>query len=300
MVSTVHGGGATRLQPTGPFAENPKVARTLLDLAERAHSGGASSIMFLPQQGVRYDAYAFAYLTGLAKELNIPKPPKGALRGTLVINIAGDASGGLGDRVTGWAERQLAKEGVRVGLDVKRFQALRAAAQPSSSITFEGRTISLPRATLDKMRRASLHSEDSELLQLASWGNEALRKHFACTNTYNVRLRTADGKTTHVESIPRNDPMRMEFVTRIPMQIPEGAGDVMLEAWPTGFEVQSYVEARRYQVHMGENLFDMKGAIETANAYQAKYPSIRWNTDHEHDDLDRQHISPSPFPYEDF
>src|SRR5688572_19065180 len=109
MVTTVRpGSNLQRLMPTGPFEENAKVGRIVADLAKRANEGGASSIMFLPAKGVKFDAFAFAYHTGLAKELNIPKPPNGPLRGTVIINISGHASGSVSDRVVGWAERQFA------------------------------------------------------------------------------------------------------------------------------------------------------------------------------------------------
>src|SRR5690349_13899977 len=111
MVGQVRGAAVNRLQPTGPFEENAKVAKTLNELAKRANEGGASSILLLPQKGVKYDAFAFAYHTGLAKEMNITAAPKGPLRFTLCINISGHATGGINDRVTGWAERQLAREG---------------------------------------------------------------------------------------------------------------------------------------------------------------------------------------------
>lgn len=322
MVTTVRGGNLQRLQPTGPFEENAKVARTLQDLAKRAGQGGASSIMFLPQKGVKYDAYAFAYHTGLAKELNIAKAPTGPLRGTVVINISGHATGGIGDKVTGWAERQLDRTGVRIGDDVKKFQALRDAAEKAASelssdwqktktsVTIDvsaipggaGKSITLTREVFDKMQKASATSDDRELAQLASWGNDALRKHFACTNTYNVRIRTPDGKTTEMLNLPRNEPLKIEFATHIPVEIPDGtSGEVILEAWPTGSAaVGGYVEARQYKIHVGKDLFDMDKAIKGAEAYQALHPEVRWDTDHESDDLEKHHVSPSPYPYQDF
>ena len=322
MVTTVRGGNVQRLQPTGPFQENAKVARTLADLAKRANEGGASSIMFLPQKGVKFEAFAFAYHTGLAKELNIPKAPSGPLRGTVVINISGHATGGIADKVTGWAERQLGREGIRIGDDVEKFQILRRAAEKAaselqsdyqktkSSVSIdiggvpggEGKSITLTREMFEKMQKASATSEDQNLAQLASWGNDALRKHFGCTNTYNVRIRTPDGKTTEMRDVPRNNPAKIELATRITVEIPEGmTGEVMLEAWPTGSaEVAGYVEARRYKIHVGKDLFDMDKAIKSAEEYQARHPEIRWDTDDESDDLDKHHVSPSPYPYQDF
>lgn len=322
MVTTVRGGNVQRLSPTGPFEENPKVSRTVAELAKRAKEGGASSIMFLPEKAVRYEAYAFAYHTGLAKEMNIAKAPNGPLRGTVVINISGHASGGINDRVVGWAEREAAKVGVRIGDSVAAFDALRAAANKAAqelssdyartkqSVTIDlsgvpggaGKSVTLKRETFDKMQKANLQSDDDELATLAHYGNEALRKQFAATNTYNVRIRTPDGKTTEMRGIPRNDPSKLEFATRIPVEIPAGTkGEVILEAWPTGSaEVAGYVEARRYKIHVGEGLFDMNKAIQNAEAYQARYPQVRWDTEHESEDIERHHVNPSPYPYQDF
>ena len=316
MVTTVRGGTVHRLQPSRSSEENPKVTRVLAELAKRAKDGGASSVMFLPQKGVKFDAYAFAYHTSLAKELNVLKPTAGPLHGTVVINISGHATGDTTDKVTGWAERQLAKEGIKVGLDVGKFQALRSAADKAArelssdwqktlkSVTIElgGKSLTLTRETFEKMQAANATSDDKGLAQLASWGNEALRKHFACTNTYNVRLRMPDGQTSEMRTLPRNDPATMEFATRIPIVIPAGTlGEVVLEAWPTGSaEVAGYVEARRYKIHVGKELFDANKAIEATEQYQGRHPSIRWGSAHEDDDLEKHHVSPSPYPFEDF
>lgn len=317
MVTTVRGGNIQRLQPTGPFEENPRVARTLAELAKRANNGGASSIMFLPSKNVAFTAFAFAYHTGLAKEMNIPKAPPGPLRGTVVINISGHASGGINDRVIGWAEREAAKIGVRIGDDVAKWNALTAAAggaarelqsdyqRTKQSVAIDlsaiapGKRVTLSRAQLERLQKATPDGDDWELAQM---GNDALRKQFAATNTYNVRIRTPDGKTTELRNIPRNDPSKIEFATRIPVEIPSGVkGEVVLEAWPTGSaEVAGYVEARRYKIHIQDNLFDMNKAVQNAEAYQARYPQVRWGTEHESEDIEKHHVSPSPHPYQDF
>jgi hypothetical protein len=317
MVTTVRGGNVQRLQPTGPFEENPRVSRTLVDLAKRANNGGASSIMFLPSKNVQFTAYAFAYHTGLAKEMNITKAPAGPLRGTVVINISGHATGGINDRVIGWAEREAAKVGARVGDDVTKWNALTAAAGAASrelqsdyqrtkqSVTIDlgaiapGKSVTLSRTQFEKLQKATMDGDDWELAQM---GNDALRKQFAATNTYNVRIRTPDGKTTEMRGIPRNDPNRIEYATRIPVEIPDGTkGEVVLEAWPTGSaEVAGYVEARRYKIHIGDGMFDMSKAIQNAEAYQARYPQVRWGTEHESDDIEKHHVNPSPYPYQDF
>jgi hypothetical protein len=84
-----------RTQATGnvagiQFTENSRVSSTVADLASRAKRGGASSTTFLPAAGVKFDAYAFSYHTGKAKEMNLPqKPADGMVRGTIVINVSG-------------------------------------------------------------------------------------------------------------------------------------------------------------------------------------------------------------------
>ncbi|MCC7074379.1 MAG: hypothetical protein IT383_23940 [Deltaproteobacteria bacterium] len=89
-VTQVNPTQATRAAGAISFTENSRVSSTLTDLASRAKRGGASSTSFLPAQGVRYDAYAFSYHTGRAKEMNLSqKPADGMVRGTIVINVSG-------------------------------------------------------------------------------------------------------------------------------------------------------------------------------------------------------------------
>jgi hypothetical protein len=81
---TAAGGGTVQ------FVENSKVPGTVSSLASRAQRGGASSTTFLPENGMKYDAFAFSYHTGLAKQMNIPnRPADGMVRGTIVINVSG-------------------------------------------------------------------------------------------------------------------------------------------------------------------------------------------------------------------
>jgi hypothetical protein len=261
---------------------------------------------------VQFEAYAFAYHTGLSKEMNIPRAPNAPIRGTVVINISGHSSGGLNDRVTGWAEREFNKLGARVGDSVKLFQELKQASdtaaralqsdrtKTSVDIAFQGKTVSLPRATFDKMQQARLDSDNEELSLLAHYGNDALRKQFASTNSYQVRIQTQDGKSETM-TFQRNNPDKIEFATRIPVEIPGTEGQVVLEAWPNGSAgVAGYSEARRYKIHVGKDLFDLAKAEAAAKAYQAKHPEVRWDTEFESDDLDAKHVSPSPRPYQDF
>ncbi len=315
MLTRVRGGNAQRLQPAGALHEHPQVKRALTDLARRSQQGGASSMMFLPQRGVGFEAWAFAFHTGMAKEMNITRASGKVLRGTIAINVSGHVSGGLGDRVVGWAERELSRQGVSVGDDAKRFLTLRAAcmaalgelqrdqlhSRPSVDIAFAGTTVTLSRTLLDKMQRASIDSGDAGLFELAELGNNALRKLFGAENTYNVRIRTPDGTTSELRDLPRNHPGTIELSTRIAIELPLQAGLTIIEAWPTGSaEVAGYVEARRYQVHFGKGLFDATKAEATASKYQAAHPSIRWGTPYEHRDLESHQVSPSPRPYQDF
>lgn len=310
MLTRVKGGNVQRLQPAGGFVEHPQVKQALAYLERRAGKGGASSILFLPARGVSFDAWAFAYDTGLAKEMNITRASGNVLRGTLLINISGHASGGLPERVLGYVERELGRIGVLVGDDAKRFLALRAAcnealaAATSGSgvaVAFQGKTVAIDRQLLDKMRRATLESGDATLFELAELGNNALRKVFGSENTYHVRVRSPDGKVTELVDVARNQPGKVELATRIPLELPLSPGETIIEAWPTGSaEVPGYVEARRYRLHFGNGLFDVQKAEQAALGYQAAHAEIRWGTPHEHADLERSGVNPSPRPYQDF
>jgi hypothetical protein len=51
--------------------------------------GLASTAVFLPGNGQKYDAWSFSYHTGHVKEMNLLKVPKdGIMRGTIVINVS--------------------------------------------------------------------------------------------------------------------------------------------------------------------------------------------------------------------
>lgn len=314
MLTKVSGGKAERLQPARGFAEHPQVKQALAYLERRAGKGGASSILFLPARGVSFDAWAFAYDTGLAKEMNVTRASGNVLRGTVVINISGHATGALAERVLGFVERELGRQGVKVGDDARRLLALRSACNEALAagssgakgggavvVTFQGKAVTVAPTLLDKMRRASLDSGDASLFELAELGNDTLRKLFASENTYNVRVRTPDGKVTELRDVPRNQPGKVEYATRIPLELPLLPGETVIEAWPTGAaEVAGYVEARRYHLHFGKDLFDADKAGRAALGYQAAHPEIRWGTPHEHADLERSGVNPSPRPYQDF
>lgn len=84
---------ANRLQPTAPIQRSPQVRAVLADLAQRCKNGGASSMMFLPARDVPAQAWAFAYHTGKAKEMNLKAAPAdGMVKGTIVINPSGHDS----------------------------------------------------------------------------------------------------------------------------------------------------------------------------------------------------------------
>ncbi|MBI1944571.1 MAG: hypothetical protein HYS27_02685 [Deltaproteobacteria bacterium] len=314
MLTRVRGGNVERLRAAGGFTEHPEVQRALAYLERRAGKGGASSMLFLPARGTAFQAWAFAYDTGLAKEMNITRATGDVLRGTLVINISGHASGGLSERVLGWVERELTRQGVRIGDDAKRFLALRSACDEAVrahqaqgghggalEVRFEGKTIALPRQLVDQMRRASIESGDAALFELAELGNDALRKVYGSENTYHVRVRTPDGKVTDLDEVPRNQPSKVEYATRMPVELPLLPGETVIEAWPTNSAgVAGYVEARRYRIHFGKDLFDANKADAAALGYQAAHTEIRWGTTHEHDDLERNGVNPSPRPYQDF
>lgn len=311
MLTKVRGGNVQRLQATTDVAEHPQVRPALAYLERRASQGGASSILFFPQRGVEFDAWAFDYDTGLAKQMNLKGAPGKVLRGTLVINASGHADGGLPERVLGWVERELASQGVHIGDDAKRFRALKAACtaaldgkgakHAAVDVAFAGKTVRLDAELLDKMRRASLDDSDQSLADLAQLGNDTMRKAFAAENTYHVRVRTPDGKVTELADVPRNHKDKIEYATRVALELPLMSGETLIEAWPTGAtEARAYVEARRYHVHFGKDLFDVAKAEEAARRYQGLHPEIRWGTPNEHADLERHGVSPSPRPYQDF
>jgi hypothetical protein len=277
------------------------------------HFGNASSIMFLLQHGVRYESFAFAYRTGLPKQLNVLSRPTGTsdvLRGTLVISASGHVSGTALDRLVGWAEAELVVRGYAIGDDAARYLDLRSAcdaAHRSFATDYQrthrylplhitdGPTIELSRARYDALLGAHQDGEDAQR------GNTALLHWFGATNTYHVRVRLPDGQVLERSGIPRNRLDRIELATRIPVEFPLQTGTTVLQAWPAGSaEVGSYREAREYAIHHGRELLSVKQQIAIAEKYQALHPEVRWGTEFEMDDVLAQGVSPSPYPYEDF
>lgn len=311
MIRVLRGGSLQRVGDASVVPEHPGVSAALAELADRALRGGASSCMFLPEPGVAFDAFAFAYHTGLAKELNITGAKGAVLRGTLVVNVSGHATGDVADRVLGWAEQELTRRGAGLGDDAKRLLALRSACTAaltglqrgagSVDIAFEGKTLTLSQGTWESMKRAMVESTDPELVQLATLGNQARLRLFGAENTYCVRIRNGKGEVKELTDLPRNRPERIELATRIPIELPLLSGETVLEAWPTGSAgAEGYVEARRYRIHFGKGLFDEESAAKAADGYEAAHPEIRWGSVHERDDLSHHQVSPSPRPHPDF
>jgi len=305
---------AASLSPTGALRENEALKSTLKGLKEAAQNGGASSTMFLPAAGMRYDAYAFSYHTNLAKEMNIKGVKEGQpIRGHIAINISGHATGGRADQIAALAMQKLAEQGIDLekatAKNDKLFGALYKAAQ---SAGWSGDAVVKPeglpevKITSDELSKFAA-SDDGK------WAaNDALRRQFAMTNTYNVRVTLPNGEKLEMRNIPRTKTDQAEYATAIPIEFPAMKGNTIVEAWPTGSaEVAGYVEARRYQLHIGEEHFDNeKKGMDAAEKYMDAHPEIRWAAraaepfsdaanEAEEADLAKSHVGPLPMPYED-
>lgn len=315
MVSGVRGPGWPRAGGA-QFPENVKVASAVTALARLAQSGGASSVMFLPEDGVRFRSWSFPYKSGRAKEMNVPQPPRGPLRGTVVVNVSGHAKAGVIDRATAWAEQRLVSGGKSPTDDARAFVALRAACERATSELLadkgrtkqaatislpDGQSLELPRALFDKMMKASAQSTDPEGRKLFFDGDQAHRKFFAATNTYQVVVRLPDGRSLEWKDVERNQPGRIEWATRIPIEIPANVrGEVTIECWPSGsLKAGGYIEQRQYKLHLGEGLFDPDDGDLDADAYRAMHRQVRWDTPHEESDLEEHGIGPAPVPREE-
>jgi hypothetical protein len=313
MVFGIRAGAPARASSSAGFPEHPKVAATVNALAGLAQTGGASSVVFLPEQGVQASAWSFPYKSGRAKEMNIPRPPGGPLRGTVVVNVSGHANAGVVDRATAWAEAELSSKGSKPTDDARAFVALREACaratdelladkgrvKVAASIALpSGGSLELPRAQFDKLLRASTKSTDAAEKKLALDGDRALRKFFAASNTYQVTLRLPDGRTLERKDVPRNQPGRIEWATSIPVEIPANVrGEVTLECWPTGsMKAGGYVEQRQYRIHLGDDLFDPDEAELDADAHRANHRQVRWDTPHEEADRQEHGVAPAPVP----
>jgi hypothetical protein len=305
---------AATLVPSGAVRENEAMKATLKGLKEAAQNGGASSTMFLPAAGTRYDAFAFSYHTGLAKEMNLKGLKDGqTVKGHIAINISGHATGGRADQIAALAMQKLAEQGIDLekatAKNDKLFAGLYKAAQSagwSGDATLRAEGLPEVKITADELSKFAA-SDDGK------WaGNDALRRHFAMTNTYNVRVTLPDGQKLELRNVARNKPDQAEYATSIPIEFPAMKGNTVVEAWPTGSaEVAGYVEARRYHVHIGdEHFYSEKKGIEAAEKYMDAHPEIRWAAraarpnsnaayEAEEADLAKHHVSPPPFPYAD-
>jgi hypothetical protein len=312
MVSSIRGAGLQRATTTS-FPEHAKVPATLKAMAELAVTGGASSVVFLPEQGVAARSWSFPYKSGLPKQMNVPQPPGGPLRGTVVVNVSGHTNGGVVDRACAWAEATLSARGVKPTDDARAFVALRAACEratdalladrsrtlASAAIALpDGKTLDLPRATFEQLLSASSKSTDPAARKLAQDGDRALRKLYAATNTYQVTLRLPDGRVVEQKDIPRNQPGRIEWATRIPVEIPANVrGEVTLECFPSGsMKAGGYVEQRQYRLHLADDLFDIDEAELDADAWRADHRQVRWDTPHEEADRAAFDVAPAPVP----
>jgi hypothetical protein len=314
MVFGIRSAGPPRATTsTTGFVEHSKVAATTTALADLARTGGASSVVFLPEQGVAANSWSFPYKSGRAKEMNIPRPPGGPLRGTVIVNVSGHANAGVVDRTTAWAEAQLARQGKTPTEDARAFVALRdacaratdellvdkARVKTGASIALPGGgSLELPRAQFDRLLRATTKSTDADEQKLALDGDRALRRFFAASNTYHVALRLPDGRTLEWKDVPRNQPGRIEWATRIPVEIPANVrGEVTLACWPTGsMKAGGYVEQRQYRIHLGDDLFDPDDAALDADAHRANHRHVRWDTPHEEADRQEFGVAPAPVP----
>lgn len=302
------------LAPKGAVPENKAVAKTLKGLKQAAQDGAASSTMFLPAAGTKYDAFAFSYHTNLAKEMNVKGLREGqTIKGHICINISGHADGGRAEQLTALAMEKLAEQGIDLtGASAKNdklFAALHAAARGAgwsgdAKLKAEG----LPEVTVTAAELQKFASTDD-----GKWaGNEALRRHFAMTNTYNVRVTLPNGEKLEMRNVPRSKPDQAEYSTAIPIEFPAMKGNTVVEAWPTGSaEVAGYVEARRYNLHVGEeHFYSEKAGTAAAEKYMDAHPEIRWAArasdptsdeayEHEEADLAKHHVGPLPLPYAD-
>ena len=313
MVFGIRSGGITPRAAMAGGTESPRVASTVASMASLAQTGGASSVVFIPAPGVTASAWSFPYKSGRAKEMNIPQPPPGPLRGTIVVNVSGHASAGVVDRATAWAEQQLTSRGQKPTDNARTFIALRAACEQATGeliadkgrlvaaatiVAPDGTRLDLPRATFEKLLRASPKSSDAEAKTLALDGDRALRKYFAASNTYHVTARLPDGRTLEWKDVPRNQPDRIEWATRIAVEIPaQVRGEVTLECWPTGsMKAGGYVEQRQYRIHLADDLFDADDAALDADAYRAQHRHVRWDTAFEDADREEHGVGPVPLP----
>lgn len=306
---------ATGLTPNSAVKENSELKSVLKGLKEACQEGGASSTVFLPAAGVKYDAWSFSYHTGISKEMNIKNVKEGAkIQGHIAINISGHATGGRPEQVAAMALEKLASEH-KIDLsknNAKNDKLFDQILTQAKSAGWSG-DVTIKVDGLPEIKLAAADIQKFGSTDEGKWaGNEALRRNFAMTNTYNIRVTLPDGQKLEMRNIPRNKTDQAEYSTKIPIEFPAQKGTTIIEAWPTGSaEVAGYVEARQYKMHVGkESFYDEAKGIEAAEKFMDAHPQVRWasradppDTDiavqHEEEDMKKFNVHPLPYPYGD-
>lgn len=297
------------LTPSGPVKENADTRATLKGLKQAALDGGASSTIFLPAEGTKYDAWSFSYHTGIPKEMNIKNVKEGAtVKGHIAINISGHAKGGRSEQLTELVLERLASAGHDLYKASAKNDALfRAVHQAVKSAGYANELT----INLNGLPEIKLSADDVRAAADVD-GDAVLKRQFAMENTYNVRVTLPDGQRLELRNVERNKPGTAEYSTKIPIEFPAMKGTTIIEAWPTGSaEVAGYVEARQYRMHIGkEHFYDEKKGIEAAQKYMDAHPEVRWaaranppDTEEANEnqaaDMKKFGVHETPYPYGD-
>jgi hypothetical protein len=300
----------TTLTPSGPVKENADMKATLKGLKLAALEGGASSTIFLPADGVKYDVWSFSYHTGIPKEMNIKNVKEGAtVKGHITINISGHASGGRSEQLTEMVLDRLASAGHDLYRASAKNDALFRAVYEEVKKAGYANELTVK---VDGLPEIKLSAEEIRNDADDADGDDVLKRVFAMENTYNVRVTLPDGQRLELRNVERNKPGTAEYSTKIPIEFPAMKGTTIIEAWPTGSaEVAGYVEARQYRMHIGkEHFYDEKKGIEAAEKYMDAHPEVRWasranppDTDEAAEnqaaDMKKYGVHETPYPYGD-
>ena len=316
MISGVRGGGGgggvppVSLRPTRPFEEHPGVPRALEAMAARARAGEAAAAFFLPGREVAYEAWSFAYGTGLAKEMNILRPGRdGRIRGTLCVHVSGHIAPGPVDNTVAYLQAELAARGDDALDDDARFLATRRAIEVAPASDFVIEVAGLPRVEIPRGVTAWATATAGRAAAAA-----CLQRAFALTTLWEVRATLPGGRVlTFVDDARART--GADLAVRLPVELPAEDGVTTLEAAPAGSAgATSYVEARRYHIHVGASPFDAERALEVAEAYMAAHAGIRWAlysgatpgdatwaaaVVDEDNDRKRLQVPPAPLPFAD-
>ncbi|MDP2344123.1 MAG: hypothetical protein Q8O67_24410 [Deltaproteobacteria bacterium] len=310
---TTNGVQASSLSPSKPIKENAELKGVLKDLKQAALDGGASATMFLPSPGIKYEAWSFSYHTGLSKEMNLNVKEGTKVQGHIAINISGHAGGGRAEQVTALAMEKLASDH---GVDLSKtgakndalFAKLLNAAQSSGYADATLKVEGLPEIKLTAAEVNAYGATDE-----GKWaGGDVLKRQFAMTNSYNVRVTLPDGQRLEMSNVPRGKVDQAEYSTKIPIEFPAMKGNTIIEAWPSGSAgVAGYTEARQYKAHIGaENFYSEEKGIDLAEKYMDAHPQVRWAArakdpdsdiaqENEEADLKKTGVHPLPLPYGD-